>query len=556
MDNILIIYLLKVSIALSMFYLLYMLCLRGDTFLKIRRFFFLFAALFSVVFPFVKIEIPVGKEAPVQIPSYWLSDLEAGAVIAQPLQDSQINITGIIILILGAISLVFIFRFLIQLFSIVRLRMNNETEDFSTCRIIRINDNETSPFSFFRWIFINTANSSNDKLEEVLAHEQVHVSQYHSVDVMLYELLCICFWWNPFAWLLKREMKINLEYLADEGVLRAGFDSKEYQYILLKATNKNTGIPLINNFNVSQLKKRIAMMNKKETYIVKAAKYLLAVPLGLSLLFGNAVQASSTSLIETIEEVTQDVKQNPKKKEGVFNTVEVMPIFPGGEKAMHKFISDNLKYPVKAVEGKVQGRVVVRFIVSKEGNITDTEVVRSLSAETDAEALRVMKMMPKWTPGKQNGAAVDVYFTLPIVFSLQKNTGSPTKKQEVATLPGSKQDDKNKTFVTVEQMPMFPGGESAMQKFVADNLKYPVKAIEQKIEGRVVIRFIVGADGSISEAKIIRGILPEADAEALRVINAMPKWTPGKQGGKDVPVYFTIPIVFRIPKDTPDKEKV
>lgn len=103
-----------------------------------------------------------------------------------------------------------------------------------------------------------------------------------------------------------------------------------------------------------------------------------------------------------------------------------------------------------------------------------------------------------------------------------------------------------KPFVTVEQMPTFPGGETEMHKFINDNLKYPVVAQESGIQGRVTIRFVVTKTGTIEDVTVIRGIDPSCDKEAVRVVRAMPKWIPGKQNGLNVPVYFTLPIVFRL----------
>jgi len=551
MDNIFIVYQIKVSIALAMFYVLYMLCFRGDTFLKIRRFFFLFSILFSVLFPFVKLKLTSSTEAVIQIPGYWLSDFEFNAVAVEPMAENSIGIWDMVLIFFALVSVLLALRFVAQLFSIFRLKTESTTEDLHVCHIVKINDEKASPFSFFRWIFINENKYDQNELGEIITHEQVHVKQFHSIDVILFEVLCICFWWNPFVWLLKKEMKINLEYLADAGVLNAGFDSKEYQYILLQVSNKSTGIPLINNFNVSQLKKRITMMNKRKTSIAKAVKYLLAVPIGSLLLLGNAVQASSTDLLNPfMEEPVPEIQQKRTQKDGVFNTVEQMPKYTGGEKAMLEFIQKNLKYPESAEKNNIEGRVIIRFIVGADGAVSDVELIRGISPEADAEAVRVIKAMPNWIPGKQKGKAVPVYFTLPIVYSLKKET-SNSKPVGIASLKESESYDASKPFMTVEQMPSFQGGESAMQEFIANNLKYPVKAFEEGVQGRVTIRFIVGADGSINDVKVIRGISPEADAEAARVIKAMPNWVPGKQNGIEVPVYFTLPIVYRLKKDEP-----
>lgn len=545
MDNVILSYLIKISVSLALFYGLYMLCLRTDTFFRLRRGYFLFAVFFSLLFPVFIIEIPIREEVPVQVPAYWLSQID---VVAEAKQIPTINIWSVVLTVLAIVSLLYAIRFIMQLFSVVRLRINNEPEILHTCKIIKMKDKNTSPFSFFKWIFINPEIRTEKEVSEIIAHEQVHVNQYHSIDVILAEILCICFWWNPFVWLLKKEMKINLEYLADEGVLKAGFNSKEYQYILLQTTSKNTGIPLINNFNVSQLKKRIIMMNKNKTSIGKAAKYLLAIPVVFALLLGNAVQASS-DIISSIPFI--DGQQVPQKKGDVYVTVEEMPMFPGGYDAQARFISANLKYPVSAFEKNIEGRVTVRYIVRSTGDITNVEVIRGIDSSLDKEAVRVVEAMPKWNPGKQGGKAVDVYYTLPVVFKLTKNNKVVVDGQKKG---GPRADfdipQDGKPFSTVQVMPGFPGGEPAMQKFVADNLVYPKSAQDAGIQGRVTVRFVVAKTGKITDVTVIRGIDPACDAEAVRMVKSMPDWTPGKEKGKAVSVYFTLPIVFRLKKDT------
>lgn len=573
MDNTIIAYLIKTSVALAFFYGLYILCLKKDTFLKLRRSYFLFAIFFSLVFPLFTIEIPVTEE-PAQIPTYWLSDIELGDVLVEGTAEKSLSGWTIGLILLSVVSAFWALRFFIQLLSVFKLRVSSESEKLPEFRIVKMKDTKASPFSFFHWIFINSETNSSSELAEIIAHEQVHVRQYHSVDVMLSEILCICFWWNPFVWLLKNEMKINLEYLADKGVLEAGFNSKRYQYILLQVSNKNTGIPLINNFNVSQLKKRISMMNKKKSSIFSSVKYLLAIPVGVALILGNAVQASSDlmNIIAENEFITSenviDGQQVPQKKDAVFTIVEKMPKYPGGESAMHTFINNNLKYPIEAQKSGIQGRVTVRYVVQSSGEISDVTVIRGIDPALDNEAMRVIKAMPKWIPGKQNGKDVDVYYTLPIIFKLKgasqkEGTGNPNetvvnkgnsegnkKPVGVASLrevkPGETSDH---PFVTVEKMPSFPGGESAMHTFVNERLKYPVDAQKAGIQGRVTVRFVVGKTGEISDVAVIRGVDPSMDAEAVRVVKAMPNWIPGKQNNIDVPVYFTLPIIFRLKTD-------
>lgn len=266
---------------------------------------------------------------------------------------------------------------------------------------------------------------------EILEHEKVHVNQNHTIDVLLCEVLCIVFWWNPFAWMIRKEIKTNLEYLADRGVLEEGFNPRNYQYTLLQITTQQKNIPIINYFNVSELKKRIAMMNKKKTSIIVSVKYFLVLPLVLGLLLTNCsmdnqsekeqeqdnpVEAVTDIIVHDKEDVEVVTSQEAKKP---FTAVEKMPSYPGGEKAMLGFIQSNLKYPETAQEAEIQGRVVIRFNVSRDGEIKDIEVLRGLDPACDDEAVRVMKKMPRWIPGEHHGEKVDVYFTIPIVFKLQ-----------------------------------------------------------------------------------------------------------------------------------------
>jgi protein TonB len=112
--------------------------------------------------------------------------------------------------------------------------------------------------------------------------------------------------------------------------------------------------------------------------------------------------------------------------------------------------------------------------------------------------------------------------------------------------PAEEIDTDNDAFNVVEQMPQFPGGQVELLNFLSDNVKYPADAEKKKIEGRVIATFVVDKDGSITDAEIVRSVYPSLDAEALRVINAMPKWVPGKQSGKAVRVKYTVPLTFSL----------
>ena len=226
-----------------------------------------------------------------------------------------------------------------------------------------------------------------------------------------------------------------------------------------------------------------------------------------------------------------------------------------------QYLAKNIKYPVTAHENGKQGRVIVSFVVKKDGNISDIKVARSVDPYLDKEAVRVIAAMPQWKPGKQRGENVNVRFSVPVMFRLQGPAPSKGKEIKQADLEevvvvayGPKEDSnanatdaKSGTALKVaEVMPKFPGGIPGLMQYLARNIKYPTIAQKNKEQGRVILQMIVGKDGSISNIKVLRSISPLLDAEAIRVVSTMPKWEPGQQGGQAIAVEYTLPIVFKL----------
>lgn len=240
----------------------------------------------------------------------------------------------------------------------------------------------------------------------------------------------------------------------------------------------------------------------------------------------------------------------------VFTVVEVMPEFPGGQGALLQFLAKSIKYPVIAQQNGIQGRVTCSFVVGKDGVIRNIEVIRGVDPSLDLEAARVISMMPKWKPGMQKGKEVSVKYTVPVTFRLQgKEDNKPTPlpagegDNEITVVGYGEQksaDTSGQVFAIVEKMPQFPGGEKAINEFISKTLQYPVIAQENGIQGKVVCSFIINQDGSVTDAEVISGVDPSLDREALRIVSAMPKWTPGTQRGKAVRVKYTMPVTFTL----------
>jgi TonB family protein len=237
-----------------------------------------------------------------------------------------------------------------------------------------------------------------------------------------------------------------------------------------------------------------------------------------------------------------------KNNDGVFWEVEEMPQFPGGEMALRKFISENIKYPAEAKDKGIQGKVFVNFVIKENGKVEKTKVVRNAHPLLDAEALRVINLMPDWTPGKQSGKAVSVSYTVPVQFALDGDKNARIGLfPQAPKVPVQRPDG---VFVVVEEMPQFPGNEMALRKFISENIKYPAEAKDKGIQGKVFVTFTVKSDGTVGDAKIARSVDPLLDNEALRVINQLPTWTPGKQSGQAVDVSYTVPVQFALKNGT------
>ena len=423
-------YLLQVNVGLILFYALYKLVCTRDTFFRSRR----FILIVSLVLPFILPFIDVREWLESGDRMIMLTHFDYSAVLPEIVVGSEVAETGNRVFVLSewigylylAGVVVLLVRLVVQAFSLYRLIVRMPEKEINGVCVKCLND-PSGPFSFFGWIFMNPAAVKEDEISEILTHEMAHVKQHHSVDVLLAEMVSICCWMNPFAWLLKREVRLNLEFLADRKVMEAGFATKSYQYHLLGlAYNHKYG--LSNNFNFSHLKQRIIMMNKKKSNAAGHIKYALFVlPAFALLVAGNISCSQDASQTEDAKEevvapVSPEAKEAPADstaKEEVFMVAEQMPEFPGGMKELLKFLQDNLKYPENAMKNNVQGRVIVQFVVEKDGTPTEFKVLRSVDPDLDAEALRVLQTMPKWKPGMQRGEVVRVKYTVPVSFKLQ-----------------------------------------------------------------------------------------------------------------------------------------
>lgn len=456
------IYLIKINVALMLLYGFYRLTVSRDTFFGLRRLTLWLIYAVVLMVPALNLEYWV-RDTPTMVSMANVYADTFYPVVVVKAQASGITWMDMLLGIYWVGVAVLSLRLVWQLFSIIRLVVISRKQEVEGITV-HLLKGDGSPFSFFRWVFMYPSTLEGRQLHEVMVHECTHVSGLHSLDTLFSELFSIACWFNPFAWLMKQEVRMNLEYLADESVLSDGNARKSYQYHLLGLAYRqpNESTKIANNFNLLPLKKRIKMMNKRRTSEIGKAKYFLFAPLAGVLLMVSNIESVAREIGEQIPEVAEvqqkaeqalnadvavanpmakaeaELKAEAKTSDAtapadttksvVYDIPETMPYFPGGQVLMLKYLADNIKYPASAVKAKKQGRVIVTFIVQKDGSVTHAKIAKSIDPELDAEALRVVKGMPKWTPGTQNGKPVNVKYSVPVKFSLQKDA-TPGKKK-------------------------------------------------------------------------------------------------------------------------------
>ena len=528
-----------------------------------------------------------------------------------------------VIYIIGVIFL--IIRQAVMYIQVARIIARSRVVDASIygCNGIRlrVHDGKEKPFSWFRWVVVSTEDLK-EGAHEILIHETAHARAGHSWDIMLADAVIIMQWFNPLAWIMKNSLKDIHEFEADEAVINSGVNAREYQLLIIKKAVGARLYSIANSFNHSLTKKRITMMCKEKSKKWRCAKALYIVPVAaIAVLTFSTVEAANPATDETLPKGSEFVANNEKESaenyvqqvpdgdDKVYLACENAPTFPGGTHAMYKYLADNIKYPAEAKAAGKQGRVMVQFVVRKDGSISDVSVAKSAgNLSLDKEAVRAVSSMPKWNPGTQGGKPVNVQYTIPVQFKLPSgminNEKKDTEKKDnrivigdggvivdtdakdnalfvvdgkvfdgdlkelesssiahieviknsaltaelkekynakdkkgiifITTSSGSPAgivgnpapvvngkkedapftvdfnveerttDDGERIYQECEIAPEYPGGLAELMRWLSMNVRYPKAARDINGQGKVFVRFVVRADGSISNAEVVK----------------------------------------------------
>ena len=560
------VYILKSAACLAVFYLFYKLLMSRDTFHRFNRFALLGLLVLSSLLPLV--EASVNSPAAVQETMLTLEQLLLLADI-QPEGESMAAATpSATVLWLRAALLVyltgivfFIVRNLCSLARLGRLIRQGKREALDSylpdrkeknVRLV-VHDHDIAPFSWMHWIVI-ARKDLEENGREILIHELAHIRNRHSWDLLLADLCIFVQWFNPAAWLLKQEWQNIHEYEADETVLREGVNARNYQMLLIKKAVGTRLYSMANSFNHSSLKKRITMMLKEKSNPWARAKYLYILPLAALAVTAfarpevsavadeiSAVKVIAPAVHDSIQPNVQTVVAAPS------SALDQMPEFPGGMEALNTYLRNNIRYPQEAQKAGIQGRVIIQFIVSKDGSITDAEVVESVDPQLDAEGLRLIKNMPRWKPGMRKGQAIRVKQTLPIRFAFTKTSDKPENSNSIFLKNGSYNSSLKDVILLVNGQEVSPEifraidpqriqsvtvlkDQASLAKYTTDKSKTGIIQVKLKKEDQAsdinipTIRFdsqtskaLVIIDGKAADATAVQALSP-SQIKSIKVL--------------------------------------
>lgn len=567
-------YLLQVNIYLLVFYGFYKLLLASETYFLLNRIYLLSAGLLSLAIPFLRFEW--FKKQEVTAPIYtgveqlntFITQIDT---VDQTVEKFDWGYLIVTIYLFGI--LFFTLRLLAKLLAIKKLIKNVASG---------------TAFSFFNRKIIS---SSVPEPLTVNYHEDVHIRQFHTIDVFFFEAIGIICWFNPIVYLYKKTIKNIHEYLADDAAAKFQGNREAYSLLLLSQAFGIESNNLTNGFfNKSLIKKRILMLHRKRSKKVAVLKYGLFVPLfALTLVLSSATIRKNNRLLAIAERIPLNKAKEelaaaigeqlsvvnfakPKGNDSTTQTqtITLTPVVESENAQVelgtadfspfYKYLAERIHYPNSAIAKKLEGNVLINFKV-RHGKITDVIVQKELEGCEEVVMSEILAY--------NDELLKDGNYSLPVMFKLEGAESNPkienliipensnVLQQLVVTAFLPKVEDNNEkvySFVSVSKPPSYPGGMDKFYEFLAKNIKYPATAIDNEIQGNVFLNFDVEKDGSITDIKVVRKLGFGTDEEAIRVIKLSSKWMPGYQNGKAVRVNYNVPVKFTLDANRNDKK--
>jgi len=527
-------YLLPITVAIAVFWLVYRLLFVNSNRFRFNRFFLLTAILFSLALPLIG--TLMGNNAPQVVTlkenlfkSTLLDEIiitpdgqmpvVTPEVVVEPVSRQHFSLwqflVGIYLIGVGVMTLLFLFK-MMKLVVLIARSPKEKREGYTAV----FTGLEQGSFSFLRYAIFPKEDVSAD----IVRHEKSHIAHHHSVDILFVEVMMILQWFNPFIYKYKKELQSLHEYQADHDVVATGVNKKDYMMLILQQCTAADFSGISNNFSLILTKKRIKMITKNEKAKGLWWRLLATLPVLALLMIANT-------------KVTAQEQQPDRQQINVeIGQFEIFDDFGNPMNLTDTIIynEDGSYIQFKTTEapdpmtGEMRSKITA---TSCNADGTPNENIKFTLNAIEKHGDTTMYTVEPFTLDADN-------FRLLI----QTSEDNPVQMME---------NYNDTIYDIVDQMPKFPGGETAMMEFIGKNVKYPQKAKDEGIQGRVFIQFVVEKDGSIGEVKLLRGIGGGCDEEGIRVVKSMPKWTPGQKAGKAVRVYYTLPIFFKLDDQTP-----
>jgi TonB family protein len=416
--NTLLVHMFKAALYLSAFYLIYSVLLSRDTSYSRNRAFILLSLASAMILPYFtlqNIKFPDIQFFGKYLTNVFVTSSPGGPEKLHSGLSAFFSLHTVYLVYLTGAA-VFTLKLLSDLFNLLFLIFREKNRG---SRIIRFHGFNTAGFSAMGYVFINTRLSPAES-DEIIKHEQNHLKRNHFVDIIFIGFIKAFQWFNPAIYLFNRSLRAIHEFQADQECLTSGTPVVNYQSLLLNQVFKTNSFTLTNSFsNPSLIKKRMLMMTKKRTSAIASIKLLFVIPvIGFVLLGISAFgKMSSSGSLTGSRAVTDIISEDPDAIP--FVQVEEMPVFPGGDAALLKYLGEHTNYPENAKKNNIQGRVVIRFCVTEKGTVNKISVIQGVDPEIDSEAMRVAGTLPDFKPGRQGGKAVPVWYMVPITFALK-----------------------------------------------------------------------------------------------------------------------------------------
>ncbi len=511
---------LKVAVLIAVFYLFYRLLLSRDTFHRLNRVVLLVTAVASFVLPFCVFTF----HHTVILPPH-----ETGVSIGKPLaaivEPSQAwwQTAVVTLFFIGVLFVVgHVAWSLVQVVCLIAHSRRYPQDDGT---IIAVTHKQVAPFSWLRYIVLNDNDFENQD-PAIMAHERGHIRQRHSLDVLLVDTLTALQWFNPAIWMLRQDLRAIHEYEADAAVLSQGINMRQYLYLLIQKAAVSGGYSIVNGITHSTLKNRINMMlNNKKSNGKSWLKLLALLPILGIVMALNAETVTHYVYQQPQKKMVKKGRKAGKVKVGN-KSIEVKADTAPASDAIGVFVADSEK-------GQLKDPLVII-----DGNRASKEEIETLDASTidHVEVLKDKSSTELYGEEGKNGVILITTKVKAVVIDLPMAEVNDNGENNDATVSG--------VFDVVEKMPEYPGGIEEMMKYLSMNVRYPEAAFKVGAQGRVLVQFIIEEDGSISNVSVLQKVNDDLDAEAIRVVKTMPKWTPGMQDGKTVRVKYALPISF------------